>query len=128
MEVIKESPVTAAQPLPTPGTLKVADLLKSIQRRSVDNETGTAYTHIFEDVILRLDTGEKKYGSALMTFNGRSADLDLYQEILDGIAYITQKVFETPDIQVALELMEDTELLYEIAVRTRGRLKEAGIL
>lgn len=44
------------------------------------------------DLIRRADGGEKKYGTRLRTFNGRSAVLDGYQELLDAINYNRQEL------------------------------------
>ena len=87
-----------------------------------------SYRQVSEDVVLRLQEGEAKYGSPLMTKNGRSADLDTYQELCDAIAYMTQKIFETSDAEDAMDLIDDIDLIYQGAVRCRKRLVRDGIL
>lgn len=42
----------------------------------------------------RIDFGERKYGSRLMTHNGRDVLVDIEQEVLDGIQYAHQGVME----------------------------------
>lgn len=42
----------------------------------------------------RIDFGERKYGSRLMTYNGREVLVDAEQELLDGIQYTHQGVME----------------------------------
>lgn len=43
-----------------------------------------------EDLIARALMGEKKYGTKLRVFNGRSAIVDLYQELQDALMYSMQ--------------------------------------
>lgn len=63
------------QPAPQPGQLTVAD-------------------YVLADIQARVDAGLKKYGTKLMTNNGRSADWDLYQELIDAVMYQRQKLLE----------------------------------
>jgi hypothetical protein len=42
----------------------------------------------------RIDFGERKYGSRLMTYNGRDVLVDIDQEMLDGIQYSHQGTME----------------------------------
>jgi hypothetical protein len=127
MNNVKISPVISEQPEPVLGLLKVSSLLKTIYRGGEGKEIAT-FLNVTGDVILRLETGAKKYGSELMTYNGRSADLDLYQELCDSIAYLTQKIFETREVGLALDLMDDVEKIYQIAIKARQRLVQDGIL
>ena len=48
------------------------------------------------DIVARAAAGKAKYGTPLQTFNGRNAEMDLYQEVLDGIQYATQLWLENP--------------------------------
>jgi hypothetical protein len=114
------SPVVASQPRPTGGKLQVAYL--------IERSTQGTFQEVAKDILLRLETGAKKYGSVLMTFNGRSADLDLYQELCDAIGYLTQKIFETREEEEVIGLIEDADELYRIAQRCRDRLVRDGIL
>lgn len=46
------------------------------------------------DIEARVRLGENKYGERLTTHNGRNALLDAYQELLDGMNYLRQKLYE----------------------------------
>lgn len=122
------SPVVTAQVKPSGGKLKVSFLI--IKSNDLDAGNGVVGVHaaVARDVIARLNAGEDKYGSPLRTFNGRSADLDIYQELCDGIAYFTQKIFETKSEAEVLPLIDDCDTLYKIAGRCRERLVRDGIL
>lgn len=47
----------------------------------------------------RAQEGEAKYGTPLMTHNGRDALVDAYQEILDAIQYLKQAQLEMRERQ-----------------------------
>lgn len=47
-----------------------------------------------ERLAARIAFGERKYGSRLMTYNGREVLVDAEQELLDGIQYTHQAVME----------------------------------
>lgn len=49
---------------------------------------------VVKDLLNRSDEGAKKYGTPLRVDNGRSALLDLYQELLDATQYIKQELME----------------------------------
>jgi hypothetical protein len=49
---------------------------------------------ICRDIMERKAEGIKKYGMPLQPFNGRSATMDLYQELLDAANYMRQKMYE----------------------------------
>lgn len=42
----------------------------------------------------RADEGEKKYGTRLMTHNGRNAGIDAFEEAQDCVMYLQQAVLE----------------------------------
>jgi hypothetical protein len=48
-----------------------------------------------EDLEVRAQVGEAKYGERLTTHNGRDAELDLYQELLDAVNYSRQDLEES---------------------------------
>jgi hypothetical protein len=68
-------PVIADQAHPVPGKLVVADQL-------------------IQDIQDRVALGEKRYGTKLMTGNGRNALIDAYQEVLDAAFYLCQALME----------------------------------
>lgn len=95
----------AAQAAPTGDGAIVLDdviaLIDSIGRR----ETGghPAYASLFhptgllavrEDLIARAEVGALKYGTKLRVNNGRRAEVDVYQELLDGLMYAMQARME----------------------------------
>jgi hypothetical protein len=49
---------------------------------------------VIRDIESRKQHGIDKYGTALQPFNGRSADQDLYEELLDAVMYQKQKILE----------------------------------
>ena len=63
------------EPDPTLGKIVVLDLV----RKDLDD---------------RAETGNKKYGTYLMTYNGRNALMDAYQEALDLVMYLRQVLYE----------------------------------
>lgn len=54
--------------------------------------------YILRDLTDRAEMGKAKYGTYLQTHNGRSALLDLYQELLDATMYIRQEIIERDDL------------------------------
>lgn len=49
---------------------------------------------VIADLAVRSAAGKEKYGTVLKAFNGRRADVDLYQELLDAVVYLRQKLEE----------------------------------
>lgn len=108
------TPASQPQPAPTrerasapvlPDVIHDAELLGSDQLSAA----------VRADLIERADAGVKKYGTPLMTHNGRDALWDFYQEMLDAIMYARQEEMETPDL--------DSWALYEDAVRLAKRVR-----
>lgn len=58
---------------------------------------------VIEDLVARSDSGTKKYGTPLRVFNGRSAMMDLYQEILDAAMYVKQHLMEKTTAGMSLD-------------------------
>lgn len=52
------------------------------------------YKHVIADIHERVAAGEAKYGTKLMTHNGRDALMDAYQEALDLVMYLRQAIDE----------------------------------
>lgn len=52
------------------------------------------YRHVIHDIQERVDAGERKYGTKLMTHNGRDALMDAYQEAIDLVMYLRQAMDE----------------------------------
>lgn len=54
----------------------------------------TVADKVIEDINERVRMGEEKYGTKLMTYNGRRALVDLYQELIDAVMYTKQLLLE----------------------------------
>lgn len=52
---------------------------------------------VLHDLTDRAAIGKRRYGTLLSTNNGRSAMLDLYEELLDACMYIKQLLMETEE-------------------------------
>lgn len=50
--------------------------------------------HVIQDLITKAEDGKLKYGTYLMTNNGRDALIDAYQEALDLCMYLRQALLE----------------------------------
>lgn len=55
--------------------------------------------HVLADLQARSLAGQQKYGRPLETHNGRSALVDLYQELLDACCYAKQALLEQEDAE-----------------------------
>jgi len=77
----KARPVAADQPQPDP--------------RAGDK---TVLHYVMIDMVRRAESGERKYGTALKTGNGRDALMDAYQEALDLSMYLRQAILERDGI------------------------------
>lgn len=69
---------TEHQPPPKPGREVVAD-------------------YVLADIQARVEAGEAKYGTKLMTHNGRDPLWDAYQEAIDLVMYLRQAILERED-------------------------------
>lgn len=76
------------QPDPTKGEKKILDL-------------------VLADINERAETGKSKYGTYLKTNNGRDALWDAYQEAVDLVMYIRQKIEEDKQFRAALAEREE---------------------
>jgi hypothetical protein len=67
----------------------------STQPKPVRGEFSESVTDaVMADLIKRRETGVKKYGIELLSFNGRDALLEAYQESLDLTMYLKQALME----------------------------------
>lgn len=63
---------------------------------------------VIKDLQIRRESGKEKYGTELMTHNGRDPAKDLYQELLDAVVYLRQELQEREDdrrIRSAVEML-----------------------
>jgi hypothetical protein len=83
---------TQPEPTPTPGAVSVTRA-------------------VMADLEEREKHGTAKYGTTLQTFNGRSALVDLYQELIDATQYCKQLLMEQErgagaELKLAVEALE----------------------
>ena len=92
----------AAVPEPKPEENWLGRPVEPIVLRNLMAREGAAFltpttTRLYKDIVARTEMGFKKYGVRLTTHNGRNAVVDLYQEVLDGIQYVSQAQAEQPE-------------------------------
>lgn len=58
------------------------------------NASPPIWEQIVADMIARDEMGRRKYGTPLQAGNGRDALQDLYEELLDAVAYTKQAILE----------------------------------
>ena len=75
----KDNHAATPQPDPKPGQIDVADV-------------------VISDIQARVAAGVKKYGTKLQTHNGRDALMDAYQEAIDLVMYLRQKILEEGEL------------------------------
>ena len=79
----------------------------------LEEKFGERSRELWEDIRQRLINGEKKYGMALTTDNGRSALMDAYQGTLDAVVYMEQELLEETQLSTPL----DDLILCAISIR-----------
>jgi hypothetical protein len=102
----KDPQKTAATPEPPPKTNTnpaIADLVEMDLSTVFTDEHKFPY-RIRTDLRARDATGSLKYGTRLQPFNGRNAINDLYQEVLDGVQYARQALYEEQQKKRATDL------------------------
>ena len=79
MEIMHEhgKPVVAEQPPPTES-----------------KESRVILDLVLEDFCTKAVFGMEKYGTMLMSHNGRDALIDLYEELIDACLYLRQAILE----------------------------------
>lgn len=86
------SPATQQQPDPAPGAANVTDLvLRDLNRWPHATLGRFLVKQAFKD---RRELGRERYGTELMTYNGRDPLIDAYQEGLDKALYLRQAIEE----------------------------------
>lgn len=75
------------------------------------NDKPAVWDLVIEDICARDAVGRERYGTPLQPFNGRSALIDLYQELLDAVVYVRQKIEEDgmrhEGVRLLIEAAED---------------------
>jgi hypothetical protein len=68
--------------------------LPCIQDLVAEELYAAGFARIAKDILFRKDEGVKKYGTVLQPRNGRNPIMDTYQEVLDGMVYMRQAIWE----------------------------------
>jgi hypothetical protein len=77
---------------------------------TVNDEAQYIQDIVCDDIQARKAVGVDRYGTGLQTFNGRDADRDLYEELLDALMYQKQRQIERAQlVEVVLDLHGDLE-------------------
>lgn len=64
------------------------------QKMPTTNDYPPVQALVIKDMQQRWVDGTRKYGTGLQPHNGRSALVDLYQELLDACNYVRQLIYE----------------------------------
>lgn len=68
------------------------------------------YPLVLEDIKARVEAGKQKYGTVLQANNGRDALMDAYQEAIDLVMYLRQKIEEGEQAKSKSLLREENTL------------------
>lgn len=63
-------------------------------------------TQVITDIFDRAAMGQEKYGTLLMTHNGRDPLWDAYQEAIDLVMYLRQAIMEREEARETLPFSE----------------------
>ncbi len=93
------TPATQEEPAPVrdPRSRPVwALVIKDVEERAeiYGQQSGQGWRALADDMRARDAEGTKKYGTPLMTHNGRRPIVDCYQEVLDACVYMKQAIEE----------------------------------
>jgi hypothetical protein len=87
-----------------------------------DPARGDVQSLVIADIEERRRVGIARYGTPLQTFNGRNADIDLYQELLDAVMYQRQNIEERRtlmdllrEVVIALDEADCVDLAHRIS-------------
>ena len=69
-------------------------------------DLGDNFDAVIQDLRLRAEVGESKYGVRLYSYNGRDALIDLYEELLDALVYAVQYDMEAGDMGTSEDTVE----------------------
>lgn len=115
------------QPLPQPGRgpLSHDTVISQLRWRY---PTAAVLESLCADVKARQELGISRYGRPLQAHNGRDVLLDLYEELLDGLAYCATAMeeFGTGDRHLAAQLVMVFDDLMSAAKLIRELRSERG--
>ena len=81
-------------------------------------------TSLLKDMRDREELGIKKYGTPVQAFNGRDCLIDAYQEMLDCVVYLRQKLEEFRLEKVPLQLTNRIRHIYRDQLFLTKMLRE----
>jgi hypothetical protein len=98
------------------------------QKAPKKNQNQAVWDLVLKDIKERDKNGLEKYGVRLQAFNGRNAEVDAYQEVLDLIVYFRQLIEEKRVIVEFLkELSQAPETDWpDLAGRAEDLLSDLG--
>lgn len=64
------------------------------QPQPVQNDHPAVWDLVLEEMKARDSLGESRYGVRLQPHNGRDSLRDLFEELLDGVVYLRQLMYE----------------------------------
>lgn len=118
------------QPQPAPGTTanskSVTDrFLRMLHTKLWTTDDSLAvYNDLSKILVLRRETGKKKYGTELQTFNGRIPLVDAFQEALDLCLYLCQDLAEKQEVDgYTYPTREELDRAIHILINLWWRLK-----
>lgn len=117
-------PATMVQ-LPPTSCARSEVIMDQVLHHIMHHGRGPTVDEIVADIKARSNVGLKKYGTRLMTFNGRDPWVDLYQELLDAVQYHTQAVVED-NAKPRRFLVQDQMAfkLVDLLISVRGEINE----
>ena len=103
------------------GAVVLDSVLERLRVLELSSRIGpVGYVALREDLIARAEAGLKKYGTRLRVNNGRAAEVDCYQELLDAMMYSMQAQMEW---KTSIS-NESFEMLASLAARLAVELNE----
>lgn len=105
------------------------------QKKPKKNKNPAVWDLVMADIKERDKNGKAKYGVRLQTFNGRNAEIDAYQEVLDLIVYFRQSIEEKKKLVEFLRTVADPYATYphtqeivleELSIAAQDLLDELG--
>lgn len=108
------------QPLPSNGQMDVGQAVMTDILRC-HGISQALKSVVVSDLAARIVIGKQRYGKSLQTFNGRSAALDAYHELLDAAHYFKQLELETGEAHDLYEQVLD--LIFKL-----NELMASGVL
>lgn len=88
-----------SEPEPEPAEPERAGREGDSQAMPVVNDELDIQSRVIADITARRQLGIRRYGTALQPHNGRSALLDLYEELVDAVMYAKQRLVEEGDAE-----------------------------